>query len=494
MDITTILGLIASIVLLVGMAGSELAGLYEGMTLLFVAVGGFAASMVSLPLYRIASLPGVMKNVFFWTNTAPTELLERIVGFAETARREGILALERALDPKDDAFLSQGTRLAVDGTEPDLIMDILETELKFIEERHEAAQEAMGVLARNWGLFGALGAIIVLVQQAGTAASGMILLERALLPLLYAGLLVALIGLPFARKLKENNAREALTKRMIIEGIMSIQQGDNPRIVEHKLAVFLAPRLRPRADEEKPPAPADAAEAQKPEDALSSLGGQDGESSPSEGEEEAPASPPPEQTARPAPSGPPPRRGEEEAKLEIEQVDLMLRLVRETLERHAVDAERMALIDQMIGRVVEEKLVMFSLFSLLGEEIREEVLVVLQEEAPQLVDQVRSQGGWFDFDDLDQLNDREIQSLLREVDETDLAIALKGAGQAVQDKMLGNMSARVRDFVNKEMQGMGEIADSEIREVQGRIIQKTIQLQLQGQISGLGTGVSDRAD
>jgi len=161
--------------------------------------------------------------------------------------------------------------------------------------------------------------------------------------------------------------------------------------------------------------------------------------------------------------------------------------VRETLERHAVDAERMALIDLMIDRVVEEKLVLFTLFSLLGEEIREEVLVVLEKEAPQLVEQVRFQGGWFDFDDLVRLTDREIQTLLREVNQKDLVVALKGASNEVRDKMLDNMSNRVRKFIMQEMQEMGEVAENDIRETQGRIIEQTIQLQLQGQIGGLGS-------
>ena len=490
MDITTIVGLLASILLLMGMAGSGLGGLYEGMTLLFVAVGGFAATMISLPLYRIVSLPGVIRNAFFWTGTVPIKLIERMVGLGETARREGILALEKMIGQTDDPFLSQGVRLAVDGTEPDLIMDILETELQFIEQRHKHAQKAMRVLARNWAIFGVLGALIVLVLQVDTTASGMTLLRQAALPLLYGGILATLIGLPFARKLEEYSAREVLTKRMIIEGIMSIQSGDNPRIVEHKLAVFLAPKDRPSGDKKEPPPPEEAAEKEDPEEAPPSPPEeQPAESTPSSSQtdEEEKSSPPEKEPEKPTPTAPPPRTGEAEAKLEIEQVDLLLRLVRETLERHAVDAERMALIDLMIGRVVEEKLVLFTLFSLLGEEIRVEVLVVLVKEAPQLVDLVRSQGGWFDFDDLAQLSDREIQTLLREVDQKDMTVALKGAGNEVRDKMLGNMSARVRNFINQEMQEMGDVAENDIRETQGRIIQQTIQLQLQGQISGFGS-------
>ena len=490
MDIATFVGLIASVLLLVGMAGNGLAGMYAGMALLCVAVGGFAATLISLPLYRIATLPGVFGNVFFWTYIDPAKLIERMVEFAETARREGILGLEKAIEQKDDPFLAQGLRLAVDGTNPDLIMDILETELKFIEERHQMAQEAIGVLARNWTLFGGLAALIALVQQAGAGASGTVLVERAALPLFYGGVLTSLIGLPSARKLKEYSAREMLVKRMIIEGIMAIQSGDNPRIVEHKLSVFLAPRLRPSSPAPQPSPPARDAEKEKAGETPPapseepSAGSATSASSQAREEEESP-SPPEKQPAESAPRAPAPRTGEEEAKLEIEQVDLMLRLVREALERHAVDAERMSLIDQMIDRVVEEKLVMFSLFSLLGEEIGEEVLAALEKEAPQLVDQVRSQGGWFDFDDLAGLNDRDTQRLLREVEQKHLIIALLMASDGVKNKMLGNMSERVRNFIRQEMRERAQVSESEVRGAQGRIILQAIQLQRQGEISGV---------
>ena len=463
-----------------------MAGLYEGMTLVFVAVGGFAATLISLPLYRVVTLPGVIKNAFFWTGSVPIKLIERMVGMDETARREGILALEKVIGQKDDPFLAQGIRLAVDGTEPDLIMDILETETQFLEQRHKHAQETMRILGRNWAFFGILGALIVLVLQIDTATSGMILVKQTALPLLYGGILATLIGFPFARKLEEYSGREILTKRMIIEGIMSIQQGDNPRIAEHKLSVFLAPRDRPSGDE-KPPSEEAAEKEDSEEEPPSPPEEQPVEPTPSQADEEEASSPPEKEPEKPAPTAPPPRAGEAEAKLEIEQVDLLLRLVRETLERHAVDAERMALIDLMIDRVVEEKLVLFTLFSLLGEEIREEVLVVLEKEAPQLVEQVRFQGGWFDFDDLVRLTDREIQTLLREVNQKDLVVALKGASNEVRDKMLDNMSNRVRKFIMQEMQEMGEVAENDIRETQGRIIEQTIQLQLQGQIGGLGS-------
>lgn len=511
MDIATSLGLLAGALVLVEMAGG-MAGLHEGAVLLLVLAGGFAATLVSYPLARSVNLLTIVGKVFFRKTFSPTDLISSIVTLAETARREGILDLENAIEKTDDPFLIRGVRLAVDGTEPDLIMDILETELQFIETRHRDARQTMGTLGRNWALFGILGAFIVLAQ-AGTESSGIELVAQASLPLLYGGVLAGLVGLPFERKLEAYSQMEILLKRMIIEGIMAIQSGDNPRIVEYKLSVFIAPKYRPnggksgthesrRAEEETLPHPQPSPATQQDEVETPPLP----ESSPAtqQGEEEAPSHPEPSpatgqaeeetpshpepspatgQPVRTATAAPPPKAGEEEAKLEIEQVDLMLRLVREALERHAVDADRMALIDQMIAKVVQEKLVLFSLFSLLGEEVRDEVLVELEKEAPQLVERIRAQGGWFSFEEIARLTDREIQTLMREVDQKDMVMALKQTSNELREKFLGNMSERVRTFIVEEMDRMGPVDPGEILEVQGRILMQVIQLQLQQQIS-----------
>ena len=106
--------------------------------MMIVLGGTFSATLVNFPLGHVVGLVGVMKKAFFWKSIPPTELIEKIVGFAETARREGILALEQAVQEVDDAFMGAGIRLAVDGTEPELIQTILETELSFVDERHKS--------------------------------------------------------------------------------------------------------------------------------------------------------------------------------------------------------------------------------------------------------------------------------------------------------------------------------------------------------------------
>lgn len=222
-------------------------------SVLIVVGGTVAATLVANPLAEVVKLMGVYMKAIRNTAMVPAELIEKIVGFAETARREGILALEQAVDEQgDDPFLSQGVRLAVDGTEPDLIMDILETELQFIEQRHKAGQDIinrMGDAAPAFGMIGTLVGLIIMLRAMDDPSAIGPGMAMALLTTLYGAILAQVLFIPVGAKLKTYSDNELLGKKMIIEGIMAIQQGDNPRIVEHKLSVFLSPDMRPSTKE-----------------------------------------------------------------------------------------------------------------------------------------------------------------------------------------------------------------------------------------------------
>jgi chemotaxis protein MotA len=254
MDITTIVGLIAGFTLIVIAIfnGGELAGFIDISSLLITVGGTLAATLIHFPLNQIVGIVGVLKNAFFYKSLPPTELIEKIVGFAETARREGILALEQAVQEVDDSFMAAGIRLAVDGTEPELIQTILETELSFVEERHKSGREIfefMGSMGPAFGMIGTLVGLVIMLRNLDDPSAigpGMAL---ALITTFYGAVTANLIYIPIAGKLKTRAAEEALQKRMIMEGIMSIQSGDNPRIVEQKLNVFIAPNLRSASEE-----------------------------------------------------------------------------------------------------------------------------------------------------------------------------------------------------------------------------------------------------
>ena len=143
-------------------------------------------------------------------------------------------------------------RLAVDGSEPDLIMDILETELQFVEERHKLGQEIianMGNAAPAFGMIGTLIGLVIMLKNMDDPAAIGPGMAIALLTTMYGAIMANILFGPIAAKLTIYSQKEVLAKRMIIEGIMSIQSGDNPRIVEHKLSVFLSPKVRPQSEE-----------------------------------------------------------------------------------------------------------------------------------------------------------------------------------------------------------------------------------------------------
>jgi chemotaxis protein MotA len=249
MDIATVIGVLGAIVLIVVaiMQGGELSTFADLVSFLIVVMGTIFVTLAANPLPKfIGGISAYLKAILVDGNS-PHELIEKIVGFAETARREGILALESAAAEAGDEFLSGGIQLAVDGTEPDLITDILETELQYIEERHLEAAELMEGCAEMAPALGMIGTLVGLVNMLGAledpAAIGPAM-AVALLTTLYGAIIANVFFAPIAKKLKIYSKEESLNKRMIIEGIMAIQQGDNPRIVERKLAVFLPPSMR----------------------------------------------------------------------------------------------------------------------------------------------------------------------------------------------------------------------------------------------------------
>lgn len=251
MDIATIVGLLGATTLIL-IAMEDPVTFWNVPSALIVIGGTTFATLASNPLGQVIGFLSVYLKTIKTAATSPNELIDKIVGFAETARREGILALEQAVEEANDEFLSGGIQLAVDGTEPDLITDILETELQYIEERHLEAAELMEGCAEMAPALGMIGTLVGLVNMLGAledpAAIGPAM-AVALLTTLYGAVIANVLFAPIAKKLKIYSKEESLSKRMIIEGIIAIQQGDNPRIVERKLSVFLPPSMRGSGEE-----------------------------------------------------------------------------------------------------------------------------------------------------------------------------------------------------------------------------------------------------
>ena len=245
MDLATIIGVIAgmSAIVISIMLGGTLDAFIDIPSVFIVIGGTIAATLINYPLHDVMSVLKVVKNAFLHKVLSPSEAIQNLVHFAEIARREGILSLESESESIDDQFMKKGVQLAVDGTAPELIRSIMETELSYLEDRHKLGQgifEAMGTFSPAFGMIGTLIGLINMLKTLDDPTQIGAGMAIALITTFYG----AVLFLPIAGKLKTRSERESMLKEIIIEGIMSIQSGDNPRVVEEKLKAFLAPKQR----------------------------------------------------------------------------------------------------------------------------------------------------------------------------------------------------------------------------------------------------------
>ncbi len=249
MDFATIIGLISGIALILWavMSKSSVGVFLDGGSIAIVVGGSVAAVLIAFPLKNVLGLAGVLKKTFFAKPTAPLQLIQDMVRYAETARRDGILALENAVDEGSDPFLVSGIQMAVDGTDPDVVEQMLTSELDALAQRHENGKsllDTLGKYAPAFGMIGTLVGLVIMLQNMNDPSKIGPGMAIALLTTLYGSLVANLIALPLSDKLAVRSTEELLIKSIIIRGILAIQSGDNPRIVEQKLKTFLPNRLR----------------------------------------------------------------------------------------------------------------------------------------------------------------------------------------------------------------------------------------------------------
>ena len=216
-------------------------------SVLIVVGGTIGATLVNYSLSQVLGVIGVLKNAFFSQSYSPDKWIEVLVEFAGKSRRDGILALESSLNDVEDEFLKKGIQLAIDGLEPQVIRNILETEIDHIEERHNNGSNifmTMSAFAPALGLIGTLIGLVLMLQNMDDPSSIGPAMAVALLTTFYGAIMANLIFTPLAGKLKGKSKDEVLTKELLLEGILSITAGDNPRVLEQKLHAFLAPKLR----------------------------------------------------------------------------------------------------------------------------------------------------------------------------------------------------------------------------------------------------------
>ena len=215
--------------------------------LLIVLGGTFGATFAGTTIEKIKLIPALYKKAMGSERPDMAAQLELLVGFAERARREGLLALDEEVAELDDEFTRKGLQLVVDGTDPELVREILENEIDGMMGRHHAAVspfEKAGGFAPTMGIIGTVMGLVHVLENLDAPATLGPAISGAFIATLYGVGSANVIFLPTANKLKAMSAVEVDLRSMTLEGILSIQAGDNPRVVADKLLSFIPPGER----------------------------------------------------------------------------------------------------------------------------------------------------------------------------------------------------------------------------------------------------------
>jgi len=254
-DLATIVGSILAwsfILIAILIGGSSVMMYFDPPSVMVVLGGTVAVILVAFPMTVVKKLPAIIMKSIFAKPTEPQELITKLVEFAEVARRDGILSLEAAASEVDDPFIKRGIQMAVDGTDPELIEVIMEAELDNQVMRHQQGKsllDGLGKYAPALGMIGTLLGLIAMLANMDDPSSIGAGMSVALITTLYGALIANLIFLPMADKLALRSSEEILAKTIVIQGVMAIQSGDNPRIVEQKLLTFIPPASRVTEEE-----------------------------------------------------------------------------------------------------------------------------------------------------------------------------------------------------------------------------------------------------
>ena len=259
MDLASILGLVLAIALVIiaMMLGQEdpigaVMGFFDAPSVMITIGGSFCAVLTMNTLSEFIGGIKSIKLIFKMYAENTGEMIQRIIDLSNVARKEGLLSLEEAAADLDDDFLKKGILLIVDGTDPELVRAIMETELMSLEERHKEKVnfwESLASMGPAWGMIGTLIGLINMLGNLSDPGSLGPAMAVALITTFYGSLLANWLCIPVASKMKANNAKEVMVKQIMIEGLLSIQAGENPRVIEEKLKSFVAPKDREFAGE-----------------------------------------------------------------------------------------------------------------------------------------------------------------------------------------------------------------------------------------------------
>lgn len=243
MDITIILGILAGLAALIGgflWEGGHLSGLLQGAAALIVFGGTLAAVIVSFPGSRLRTIPAALKLAFGRSHRYTDELIDEVIEMSITARRDGVLALERLSYDHSDPFLREGIQMVVDGHEPDIVRQVLELDIQATEQKHEGYAkifESAGGYAPTMGIIGTVMGLIHVLGSLQDPTNLGPSIAVAFTATLYG---VASANIIFAHciKIKARSEEEIIIMELLMEGIVAIQNGEHPLLIRKKLETF----------------------------------------------------------------------------------------------------------------------------------------------------------------------------------------------------------------------------------------------------------------
>ncbi|MBU9714679.1 flagellar motor protein MotP [Evansella tamaricis] len=258
LDLLTPIGIFVGLTMVIlaiymNATGGGIQFFFQWTSVLIVLGGLFAALSINFSLQDLRQLPKVFKEAFRTKEHNLEDLIHTFVDLSTKARREGLLALEVGIEEVDDPFIVKGVLLAVDGIEPDIIKDIMMAEVVAMEERHRKGRliiEKAGEYAPAWGMIGTLVGLVLMLQNLNDPSTLGPNMAVALLTTLYGTLLANLVFIPMGSKLALSTEDEVFVKQIIVEGVIGVQSGQNPKILEEKLSAFMPGQRKEKENEE----------------------------------------------------------------------------------------------------------------------------------------------------------------------------------------------------------------------------------------------------
>lgn len=256
MDIASIIGLVgafAMIIMAILTSGGSVMTYIDIPSVFMTVIGSYLVLFINCKMSDVLGVFKIIGLTFKIPKFGEHQIITKLMAFSDKARREGLLALEEELEDLEDEFMKKGLRLVVDGTDAEIIRNLMDTELSQMQDRHAGKigiVDAWSKIAPGMGMLGTVTGLIAMMKNLEDKSAIGPNMAVALITTFYGAIMANAIFIPMVGKLKDQDAAEAKVREMIIEGVLSIQAGDNPRILALKLLSFLDPKERKAVENE----------------------------------------------------------------------------------------------------------------------------------------------------------------------------------------------------------------------------------------------------